>query len=306
MSFLESSERLIIMDFGGSVIGRLPPNLLMVDELRALAGVGVKTIYAQGIFQWDALQPDPDKPIDWSKLDRYVDNIEAGGVKALLPFGYSAPMWKGADWMQTYIPDSHMAAAPDYTKAKPAQDLDELFSVAAERYRGRPVQWIYSVPIDGEFAFPLVSNRSEPDFPVQVFIDWVVARQRLLSAEHGEAWTSFHLIDNPSWAYELYATFKREFPDAGLFGIQFTHWSHEPDAIERVDRMRRDFGALYFCGSEYSTGLRRFTPQAIKHDCGLLCCPIGLYSGGGRLDELMLEDIALSVERFDKYVHAAR
>jgi hypothetical protein len=253
------------------------------------------------------MQPKPDAPISFAHLDRYIDDIEAAGLRCLIPFVYDGPLWKDPDWFMFYHGyDSDIPSSPSYTNPQTLQEIDELAQVAIERYKGRPVQFIFSIPLDGEFCTPFMGAipRSEPmGISNEQFIEWVVARQRALVSQCNEVWSAYHLMDYPSFTDDLYGRLRAEWPDAAHYAIQFTHWHHPKHAIDAVDHVHQEYGVLYFAGADYVSGLRHNTQLAIEHETGLICSPVSIYAGGGRLDRWHLEEIRWCLQEFACYVH---
>jgi hypothetical protein len=293
--FLDSDERVIIMDMLGGV--HYEPRLLSVDSLHQIAGAGVKTIYLQGAMRWDKMQPQECSPIDWSFLDGYIDLIESAELKALIPFVYRCPDWLPKEWYLLYQ-DIPFPSSPSYTNPQTGIDLDEFAEMAISRYKSRPMQFIYSIVIDGEFAFNLVPDRSVPDFPEETFLSWMTARQRVFEMQYGEVWNSFHIVDDPPWINRMYDRWRVAFPKAKFYGIQFTHFGHGGREADEISRLSIEHDVRYFVGAEYCQGIVNNTPRAIAEGVGLICAPLSVHNPGQEFEPWMVDAIKQSIDEF--------
>lgn len=293
--FLSADEHLIVMDEYA--------NHLTLDELRALAGVGVRTIYAHAMINWQRMQPHEGDLINWSELDDYIGDIRKAGLKVLLPFLQDPPNWKPDNWYFTRQ-TSHGRMIPSYTNKQTGYDLDAFALEIMECYQNEMAQLIFSIPLDGEFPFHDWPTDGQYHVPEEDFINFVSNRQWIFNSRFGEIWTSYHHTMNPEYIGPLYTALGERFPDSQHYGIQFTYFPHGGSLMQNVINTSRKYGVKYYVGAEYCQGLRPNVPQCIEQQMhGVLVAPIHSFQAHHRVKKWMLEDIEWSIKTFDIAYH---
>jgi hypothetical protein len=265
--FIEPDEFLIVMDM--NVGGRID---LTFEEMCLLRTAGVRTLYYQAAIRWDVMQPEPGLPMDWSVVDRFVENGRAAGLKMLIPFLYSLPPWKPDEWFYNRAIQGQAYGVPVIDNDEVTGELDEFMAETVRRYGGDDVQVIYAIPANGEFAFDLESSIVMP-YPMQMFTDWVVERQRPLVAQHGEVWTAYHPVSNPGYWKPVY-------------GALFLKWN------------RQHINMTYFGGTEYVQGMRENVPKLVKGHMRMLVAPKHPWQPNRRIERWMLEEIQWALKQY--------
>lgn len=262
--FIDQDDQIILMD--------LELNRLGLDDLKQLADIGIKTVYYHGAIPWGEMQPTAESPINYDRLDQYMVNIEQAGLRALIPFVYSLPQWKPDNWFLT----REGLGIASYTNPTAGEEIDNLAKEIIARYDPKITQLIYAMPADGEFPVHFFPYSGSLPFANSVLSDFVVARQRIFAAQHGEIWTAFHTYTNPGWWDDLYSALQSNFPDCAHYAIQFTYYIHASnDIYNRINNTSEKFGIGYFGGSEYCSGLRGHTPICISQkQRGFITAPI--------------------------------
>lgn len=288
--FIEHNEHLIIME---EHVSPLTP-----FDLALLAGCGVKTVYYQASVRWQEMQPSESAGIDWRELDRRVEQAQKAGLRSLVPFVHELPTWKPDDWYFT----RDGLGIPNYQNPQTGADLDEFARAIIARYPPEWFQLIYGMPADGEFPVEFWPYTNTLPFPNHVLADWVVARQRVLEAQHGEVWTAFHHYTGPVWIDDVYRALAGKFPNSRHYGIAFTHFVHNrPETQKALRHMRDAYGMRYFAGSEYVQGLRGHTGRCIGEGVwGFITCPTHSYQQYRTVEPWMLPEIALAMRELEK------
>jgi hypothetical protein len=294
--FIEPDEHLIVMDEYG--------NHLLPDELKALADVGVKTIYAHGIISWERMQPTEGDLINWSELDAYISKIRKAGLKVLLPFAHNMPTWKPDDWYYVRETSRGNGGIPSYTHKQTGYDLDAFALEIIYNYLD-DAQVIFSIPNDGEFPFHDWPTDGECHVPIDAFTNFVCNRQRVFNMSNGEVWTSYHHTMSPVYIDPLYAEMNWQFPGSQHYGIQFTYFPHGQGLMDKVISTSRKYGVKYYVGAEYCQGLRPNVPLCIEQRMhGVIVAPIHSFQTHHRVDEKwMLDDIEWAIKTFNESYH---
>ena len=312
--FIEQDERIIIMDIGGAKGFKngievpelvVRPNLLPVDDLKHLRDIGIKTVYAQGMLDWNVIQPDLGAELNFDKLDEYIERMQQSGMKAIVPFIEVAPTWKTDDW---YIRRDYYGI-PNYRSEEAAMDYDAIAQALLPRYDKKYFQLTYGIPSGGEFAvhFHAYNSRltlpGDEILPTKVLVDWVIGRNSLLEPQHNEIWTAYHHLTHPVWMDELYNAMRVEFPSSEFYGIQFTYFgpvNRRRNMIPDLQHARDTWGIKYFVGSEYCQGLREHTPIAIEHGVwGFITSPFHFEQRQKytNMEDWMFDELAWSLKQ---------
>ena len=294
--FIEKNERLLIMDLAG--LESLGYTALQISDFRELERVGVRTISFEGLAQLD---------VDWNSLYYQIDNVLRNtNLKILLSFWRTPP--KDATWL--------LGVEIDYGNPTVGKSIDEttlrfLDGLGNNRDRvqltygygssGGEVDWMHYpyrlLPgtigeSDRHAELPPVSDERVAEF--------VVERQKILSAQHNEVWTSFlntmvapqhprrMIIDNA--LYDAY-------PDCTHYRLQ--HW-YFPSMSNEVSRrhIRNNPKSKYFVGSEHVPGLESNYAAGMEQGAwGFITAPIHIHAGASKLDSGMLTIIENAIKR---------
>jgi len=298
--FLEKDERLIIIDIGCSIDPVYESGgvwrAFTISELQSLEKVGVKTIW----FGWRTWLHS-----DWQIIYDEVGNIlENTNLKILLPFFDAPPD-------DTWLLDGNI----DYVNPDVGKSIDEVtlkfidqFSYAKDR-----VQLIYSYMTGGEFVWlkgpgsPENANvwPLDPPLSSEIVAEFIVERQKILSAQHDEVWTSLHDILG-YWSNEhlnrpriineaLYA----EFPGCEHYRVQYSYFRHMVSDHAR-SYIKNNPRSKYFVGSDYAEGLITNFDEGLELGIwGFVTAPIiaGNSEQAG-LEDWQLENIETTIKRF--------
>lgn len=290
MAFLDPDEHIIIMEVGHNI--HVGPHYMTPDEYKQIRDIGLKTVYHQAAINWQKIQPTADSPLDWSYLDAYMENIINAGLKALIPFIYHPPEW----WPDEYFLTRIFPYIPNYSNAEIGAALDNLAHLVIERYPPASIQLIYAIPADGEFPHEFWPQTPTLNFLTEYLTNFLVARQMVLSQQHGEMWTAYHLYTNPQWLPAVYDGLRDALPDVDFYSIAFTHFIHHQQPLyDRVARARDKWNIKYFAGSEYCQGIHPHLPMALEQGIwGFITAP--LYPGPcpERLEPWMLDNLKLA------------
>lgn len=294
MTFLHRDDRIIIMD--------LEANRLTLDELKRIADIGIQTTYYHEAINWQKMQPTEDSPIDFGRLDEYIENIQKVGMKTLLPFLHRLPTWKPDKWYFT----REKEGIPSYGNPQVGDDLDEFAKQIISRYDPQLFQLIYAIPGDGEFPCHFWPTAPDLPFPTRVLSDFVIERQRLLAQQHGEVWTAYHCYTEPVWWDSFYTALRTAYPVSQFYGIAFTLYIHNQGRIyDWYRRTSERYNMGYFGGSEYCQGLAKHTPICISQGHrGFITAPIHPFQEHKRLESWMLEDLMFANERLKEAANA--
>jgi hypothetical protein len=287
--FIEPNEHIIIMDQAY--------NLLMPDELAMLRDVGIKTIHLSSGIRWRYIQPRPG--VHYLKhLDARVDEYERAGLKALIAFFNSVPMWKPWEW---YFGNSAQKGSGffSYTNPDTASDIDDFAALLIERYKGRPVQFVYAMPSDGEFPVPVPRGERLP-IEDDDLAAWTVARQKQLEAQHGEVWGALHHTCSPSYLEPIIKAQKDTFPNANHYSLQYRYWNHTINVFDGVNHIQEKYGVKYYVGSEYIQGMKIIAPYAVELGVRLIASPIHSLQEHRRVAPWMLDVIRDTLRQYEE------
>ena len=303
MTFLDPDDYIIIMDMN---VGNLAPGTeLTLDEMKMLADAGVKTLYYQAAVRWDRMQPTQDSPIDWSNLDQWVENGRKAGMKMLVPPVFSFPRWLPNDFFLSheYDRDSDAFGVPNYTNPDALEIMIDWVSGVVNRYYADDVQVIHSMPINGEFVVELYPRTPHIPFDVKVLIDWNIAIQSILAAQHGEVWSIYNSYINPVWWFDYFAGLRQYFPPEKYkhYGYVFTYVQHIGIThVQRCLNFNQDTGMIYFGGTEYVQGMRRNVPILKRNGARMLCAPKHPYQQFKTVTPWMQDEIRWAIEQYGK------
>ena len=294
--FIGPKDRLIIMDLAG--LESRGYKALQISDFQELEGVGVRTIVFDGLAHLNV-----DWEIIYSKIDAVLRNTN---LKILCSFWLTPP--KDANWL--------LGVEIDYGNPAVGKSIDEttlqfLDGLGSNRDR---VQLNYSYGI-GEVDWMKYEYRLNPGQtgqhnrvgeapPVsdERVAEFVVERQKILSAQHNEVWTSFlnthcskhhprpMIIDNA--LYDAY-------PDCTHYRLQ--HW-YFPCMDNDYARglIRNNPKSKYFVGSEWVPGLETNYKAGMEQGAwGFLTSPIHAYSGEASFQEWMLNTIGNAIKRLN-------
>lgn len=282
--FLQPDERVIIMQEAISPF--------TVEELIAMRGAGVKTVYLQGVVRWHDMQPEAGAPIDYTRVDGEVEKCLKAGLKALLPQLYQCPRWKPDGWYLKRTANS----IPHPGSLQAADDIDEWTRKLIERYGGPEVQVVYSIPENGEFPDTDWPTNHHP-IPGDVIAWFVTGRMAALAAQHGEIWEALHHYGNPPYIDPVFVSLAHAYPGLPHYNIQFTHFVHTwSGQVGAVQRARELYGIQTFGGSEYCQGMDRYLGRAKAERVWYFTCPNHSYQGEKRVQPWMVEAIGRAVE----------
>ena len=285
-AFMRPDEYIIIMDQG--------TNELLPDELVMLRDAGIQTIYYNAAVRWNQVQPRPGA-MYLEHLDDYVEQIERAGLKALLGFFHTMPMWKPDDWYHT----RDCTGIFSYTNPETAADIDAMAQFIIDRYRGRPVQLVYAMPFDGEFPCSFKPKIGRP-LPDAVIRDFVVGRQRVLEPQFNEIWTAFHHSCLPPYLVPTHEALVETFPNSNHYTLQYTFWDHGPRVKIAAQAVQERLGVQTYVGSEYCDGLKQYTAGAIERGLRFITCPIHTFQPHRRIETWMLDNIRDSLRQFEE------
>lgn len=281
--FLEPDEVIIIMD-----MNEKDDVSLTLNEMKMLKSAGVKTLYLQGLIRWDRMQPQEDRPIDWSVPDGFIERGRAAGLKMLVPFLFSIPAWKPDEYFYSRKTNGQLYPVPNYENQEVAAELLDMLGEIMTRYYGDDVQVVYAIPGNGEFA---LNGHGRMDYPMEVFTEWVVDFQNILASQYGEVWTAFHPYYNPGYWKPLYGALFGEFPYDQHYGIIFTYVQHEMAHFQQLLNYNRGAGMIYFGGTEYVQGIPRNLPKLLETKTRMLTAPKHPYQQHQNIGKWMLEII---------------
>ena len=296
--FIEKNERLIIMDLAG--MESKGYTALEISDFQELERVGVRTILFEGLSQLDK-----DWNIIYGKIDEVLRNTN---LKILLSFWRTPPT--DMNWL--------LGREVDYGNPAVGKSIDETtlqFLDGLGNNRDR-VQLTYGYgPSGGEvdwmhYPYRLLpgtvgeSNRHAELPPVsdEGVAEFVVERQKVLSAQHNEVWTSFlntmvapqhprrMIIDNA--LYDAY-------PDCTHYRLQ--HW-YFPCMTREVSRrhIRNNPKSKYFVGSEWVQGLETNYAAGMEQGAwGFITAPIHISAAARKLDGEMLTIIENAIKRLN-------
>ena len=297
--FIEPDEHLIIMDMnhGGGVD-------LTYDEMCLLRTAGVRTLYYQAAIRWDVMQPKDGAPLDWSVVDSFVENARRAGLKMLIPFVYSIPRWKPDEFFYSREQAGELCyGVPNYGSADVTAELDAFMVEVIERYGGEDAQVIYSIPGNGEFALHLWPRSPKMDYPMNEFVAWVVARQRILVEQHDEIWTGYHPYTSPEYWEPVYGALFSEFPFARHYGFIFTYVQHSRPHIKELIHYNQRYGMTYYAGTEYVQGMAGHVPRLIDGGVRMLTAPKHPFQQYRGIEPWMLETIEKAIAQYEEAQH---
>ena len=291
--FIDADEAIIIMDMNERNI----EVALTLNEMKMLKSAGIKTVYLQGLIRWDKLQPEKTVPIDWSVPDGFVDRARAAGLKMLIPCLFSIPQWKPDDFFYSRQNNGQLYDVPDYSSDEVGEELDDFNLQLIARYGGADAQVVYSIPGNGEFA---LNGTGQMDYPMEMFTDWVVDRQRVLTNQFNEIWTAYHPVVQPAYWKPVYGALYSAFPYAKHYGIIFTYVQHEVPHFQEMLNFNRDAGMVYYGGSEYVQGIRPNLERMKAEKTRMLTCPKHPYQMNEEISDWMLDDIRWALEEYNE------
>lgn len=310
--FIQSDEHIIIMDMGPATAFKdgaaIPANFLLLDELKQLHDIGLKTVSTTGILDWNRFQSSATAKWDYSYLDEYMERCIKAEMKALIPFVDVTPNWKPDDW---YL-RKDWYGVPNYENEQTGIDYDEFAKLLIDRYDPAHFQLVYATPASGEFPvhFHAYGSRltivgTNRILPTPILSKWIIERNKILEAQQGELWTEFHFYNDPVWIDEVYDDLRAEFPTSLFYGIQYTYFNNlkrRPKLVQQLQKARDKWNMKYFIGSEYCTGLRSHTPVAIEHGVwGFITGPLHTFQEHRRLETWMLDELSWSMKQFQEH-----
>ena len=250
--FIEENERLIIMDLAG--MENFGYTGLSISDFQGLESVGVRTISCEGLAHLD---------VDWEIIYGRIDDILRNtNLKILCTIWRTSPA--GMDWL--------LDGEINYGDPEVGKSIDEVtlrfidgFGNNRDRVQvtygygksGGEVDWMrYEYRVipghtgqhDRVGEVPPVSDEGVAEF--------VVERQKILSSQHNEVWTSFlntmvapghprrMIIDNA--LYDAY-------PDCSHYRLQHYYFPSMELAVSR-SLIRNNPKSKYFVGSDFVPG----------------------------------------------------
>ena len=294
--FIGPKDRLIIMDLAGH---RGHP-ALSISDFQKLEEVGVSTIEFTAIGYLDK-----DWKIIYDVLDGVLRNT---GLKILCPFWRTAPA--GEDWLlgdEINYGDPKVGKSIDETTLRFLDGLGNNRDRVQVNYgygiRGGEVDWMrYEYRLNPGQTGQHNRVGEAPPVSDERVAEFVVERQKILSAQHNEVWTSFlnthcskhhprpMIIDNA--LYDAY-------PDCTHYRLQ--HW-YFPCMDNDYARglIRNNPKSKYFVGSEWVPGLETNYKAGMEQGAwGFLTSPIHAYSGEASFQEWMLNTIGNAIKRLN-------
>jgi hypothetical protein len=289
--FIEPDERLIIMDLAGK---NAPLSLSNFQELES---VGVRTIEFS-VLTW----LDLSWQIIYNKIEDIFKNTN---LKILCPFWWTPPT--NVNWL---LDDEINYADPAVGKSIDEVTLRFLDGLGNARDR---VQVNYAYYTGGEVAwkhypYRLLPNtvgqssrQAEPP-PVsdERVAEFIVERQKILSSQHNEVWTSLlntmcaahhprrMIIDNA--LYDAY-------PDCNHYRIQHWYFPCMTDDVS-CSLIRNNPKSKYFVGSEWVQGLETNYAAGMEQGVwGFITAPIHPHSRESKLNNEMLAIIKVAIEK---------
>lgn len=290
---LTPGDNLLIMDMN------LDSARLTLDEMRRLADVGCTTVYYQGAIHWDKMQPTPGAAIDFSDLDAFVMRARQVGLKMLVPIAHRLPAWKPDEWFYSRDAQETACGVPNYWNEQTGPDFDQLATHIINRYHADDFQVIYAIPGNGEFAVDIWPRGAGLPGDMQVFVDWVCARQRVLAKQHAEVWTAYHPYTNPTYWQPVYDALFDEFAYCKHYGIIFTYVQHGMDHFHNLIHANQQRGMTYFGGVEYVQGMRNNVPILRERGVKMLCAPKHPYQSNQVITGDMLDTIRWALGEYD-------
>jgi hypothetical protein len=226
-----------------------------------------------------------------------MERIGKTELKVLVPFLHQTPFWKSDDWFFS----RESVGIPSFTNQQTVQDLDTFASQIIDRYKGANFQLVYSIPGDGEFPYVFFPTPSYDPMPYEILTKFIIGRQRIFEAQFGEIWTFCHWSGNPPYMDPIYMALKAAYPNSKHHAIQFTHFPPHPSIIQfgMVKRAKELYGLRYWVGSEYCTGMAKYTESAIEQGVGFLTAPLHYFQPERRLTPEMLDIIKNSVRKME-------
>jgi len=292
--FIEPDEYLIIMDMNDNDVNRR----LTFDEMLMLKDAGVKTIYWQAAIRWEQMQPTPDAPFDWSRVDEYVEMIRRAGLKVLIPFIYSFPKWKPDNFFFSREVVEQAYGVMSYTNPAVAAELDAMLKEAIRRYTADDVQLVYSIPCNGELAFHLWTFDNKCHCPEDVLVNWVIERQKIFEPQHGEIWTAYHPYTDPLYWKPIYNALFETFPQSKHYGIIFTYVQHGMRHFHTRIKENQERGMTYYGGTEYIQGMRTNVPKLLSGNMRMLTAPKHPYQKIDRVTGWAQDEIRWALEQY--------
>jgi len=295
--FIQPDEYMILMD--QHEFGELEPYNMTADEMRMIRDAGVKTVYRQAAVRWDLCQPAPDAPFDWSTIDVFMERAQKAGLKVLLPFIYSIPEWKPDDYFLRRERVFSAYGIPNYNNPAVADELDALITEMIQRYSSTDCQVINAIPINGELPFHIGTHDGNWHVEPDVYIDWIVSRQRLFEAENQEIWTAYHPFTDPVWWRPVYDALFEAFPNSHHYGIIFTYVQHDFPYFHAAIEYNQKRGMIYYGGTEYTEGIRRNVPKLIHKGLRMITAPKHTFTKTKTVTPNMVEEIRWAIEQYD-------
>ena len=286
--FLEKNERLLLMDYSQipPAGANKPKRFLSISDWQKIEGVGIKTIWWE---HFDYLNPD------WRvRVDDFLENTN---LKILLPFWYRPP--SSYKWLVGKYNNI------DYANPDVGKEIDEVTLSLLDELddiKDR-VQLIFAYR-GGEFAWqgnPVLDN---PPVPWEEVVKFIVERQKILSSQHNEVWSTLHdflaLRSNQlHWPKVLNDTLYAEFSDCEHYRILHAFFGPEGNftAYNRLALMRNP-RSKYFIGSEYVEGLSSNYDEGLELGTwGFITSPIHYLTEHMGLEDWMLDGIKLAIAK---------
>jgi hypothetical protein len=291
--FIEQDERFLIMNLAG--LAGYPA--LSVSNFQALEAAGVRTIEFSSIAHL---------AVDWQTIYSQLSAVlENTNLKILCPFWRNSP--KDLDWLlngEINYGDPAVGKSIDEVTLRFIDGLgnnrDRVQVTYAPGVSGGEVDWMhfpYRV-IPGGSGF---GREAEPP-PVsdEGVAEFIVNRQKILSAQYNEVWTSFvntqigphhprrMIIENA--LYDAY-------PDCAHYRVN--HWYFPNLETDHSRSMvRENSRSKYFVGSDWVAGLETNYDAGMEQGVwGFITAPIHIHSGKSALSASMVDIIRTAIEK---------
>jgi hypothetical protein len=281
------------------MMGRFP-SVLSISDFQGLEDVGVSTVEFSALAHLDL-----DWKIIYDKLDEVLRNTD---LKLLCPFWRTSPKdvsWLDAKGIEIDYGNPAVGKSIDETTLRFLDGLgnnrDRVQVNYAPGLSGGEVDWMrYEYRLNpGQTG---AHNRVGEVPPVsdERVAEFIVDRQKILSAQYNEVWTSFVTTQrepsHPRWMiienalYDAYPIDEYEH-----YRIQHWYFDNLNNDLQR-GLVRKNSRSKYFVGSNFVRGLETNYAAGMEQGVwGFITAPIHAHSKKTALEEGMLNTIRIAI-----------
>jgi len=296
--FIGPNDHLIIMDLAGLEFRGFPT--LSISDFQELESVGVKVVEFTALAHLHL-----DWKIIYDKLDGVLRNTD---LKLLCPFWRTSP--KDVSWLS--------GVEIDYGNPAVGKSIDETtlrFLDGLGNNRDR-VQVNYAPGLSGgevdwmAYTYRLIpgtvggtGQKAEiPPVSDEGVAEFIVDRQKILSAQHNEVWTSLvnaQIVHHHPRRMIIENALYDAYPDCAHYRINHWYFPNLHDDYGR-NMVRENSRSKYFVGSEWVQGLKTNYDAGMEQKVwGFITAPIHLQSKKSKLDSKMLAIIGEAIKKLN-------